>query len=72
MISTNLGSLIRLLYWDEANRQLWKGYSTKTRLGNINRLVADLRNQMKLTTDWYSMSAGKFMIPFPRNMIIGK
>lgn len=53
----NLINLIRMLYWDEGNSKLLKGYSTKTRPGNINRLVADLRNQMKLTTDWYSMPA---------------
>lgn len=51
----NLIELIRMLYWDEENSKLLKGYSTKSRPGNINRLVADLRNQMKLTTDWYSM-----------------
>lgn len=61
----NLVGLIRLLYWDEANSQLWKGYSTKTRPGNINRLVADLRNQMKLTTDWYSMSAREIYDSLP-------
>ena len=53
----NVIELIRMLYWDEENSKLLKGYSTKTRPGNINRLVADLRNQMKLTTDWYSMPA---------------
>jgi len=53
----SLIELIRMLYWDEKNSKLLKGYSTKQNPGNINRLVADLRNQMKLTTDWYSMPA---------------
>jgi len=53
----SLIELIRMLYWDEENRKLLRGYSTKSNPGNINRLVADLRNQMKLTTDWYSMPA---------------
>ena len=53
----NLINLIRMLYWDEENSKLSPEYSTKTRPGNINRLVSDLRAQMKLTTDWYSMPA---------------
>ena len=47
----------RLLYWDEENKRIKRGYSTKSRKGNIFRLIVDLRNQMKLTTDWYSMDA---------------
>ena len=56
---------IRLLYWDEEAGSLRRGYSTKTRPGNINRLVADLRNQMKLTADWYSMSAKEIYDSLP-------
>ncbi len=52
----NLIAVIRMLYWDEANGRLKPGYSTKARPGNINRLLADLRNQIKLTKDWYSMA----------------
>ena len=54
--NVNLIATIRMLYWDEAKGRLKPGFSTKTRPGNINRLVADLRNQMKLTEDWYSMT----------------
>ena len=61
----NLVDLIRMLYWGDENSQLLKGYSTKTRPGNINRLVADLRNQMKLTQDWYSMSAQQIYDSLP-------
>ena len=61
----NLIGVIRLLYWDEEAGSLRRGYSTKTRPGNINRLVADLRNQMKLTADWYSMSAKEIYDSLP-------
>ncbi|MEK9730517.1 MAG: hypothetical protein VW230_02020 [Candidatus Poseidoniales archaeon] len=61
----NLIEVIRLLYWDEESSSLRRGYSTKTRPGNINRLVADLRNQMKLTADWYSMSANQIYDSLP-------
>lgn len=61
----NLIGVIRMLYWDEENDRLRKGYSTKTRPGNINRLVADLRNQMKLTADWYSMSTKEIYESLP-------
>jgi len=61
----NLIGVIRMLYWDEENDCLRRGYSTKTRPGNINRLVADLRNQMKLTADWYSMSATEIYQALP-------
>jgi hypothetical protein len=53
--NTSLVELIRMLYWDDGRGRWKRGYSTKTRPGNINRLLADLRNQMKLTQDWYSM-----------------
>jgi len=61
----NLIGVIRLLYWDEKNESLRRDYSTKTRPGHINRLVADLRNQMKLTADWYSMSAKEIYDSLP-------
>ena len=61
----NLIGTIRMLYWDEEAGSLRRGYSTKNRPGNINRLVADLRNQMKLTADWYSMSAQEIYDSLP-------
>lgn len=61
----NLIEVIRMLYWDEEHRRLRRGYSTKTNPGNINRLVTDLRNQMKLTADWYSMSAQEIYDSLP-------
>jgi len=61
----NLIGLIRMLYWDDKNERLLRGYSTKSRPGNLNRLVADLRNQMKLTTDWYSTSSQEIYDALP-------
>lgn len=52
----NLIGVIRMLYWDEDGSSLKTGYSTASRPGNLLRLVADLRNQAKMTHDWYSMS----------------
>jgi len=61
----NLIGAIRLLYWDEENGILRRGYSTKSRPGSIFRLIVDLRNQMKLTADWYSMSAKEIYDSLP-------
>ena len=54
-----------MIYWDDENKRLHRGYSTKTNPGNINRLLADLRNQMKLTTDWYSMNSMEIFQSLP-------
>jgi hypothetical protein len=50
----NLIEVIRMLYWNEDG--LIPGYGNSDRAGSIHRLLADLRNQMKLTQDWYSMT----------------
>lgn len=61
----NLIGVIRLLYWDDGNNCLRDSYSSTKRPGNIHRLVTDLRNQMKLTADWYSMSAKEIYDSLP-------
>ena len=52
----NLIEVIRMLYWDEEGSRLKTGYSTVSRPGSLLRLVGDLRNQTKMTHDWYSMT----------------
>ena len=61
----NLIEAIRMLYWDGAASSLKRGYSTASRPGNMLRLVADMRNQAKLTKDWYSMSAQEIYDSLP-------
>jgi len=52
----NLIEVIRMLYWDEDGARLKRGYSTASRPGNMLRLLGDMRNQAKMTKDWYSMT----------------
>tara|TARA_Y100000589_G_C27197593_1_gene647679 strand:+ start:4148 stop:4909 length:762 start_codon:yes stop_codon:yes gene_type:complete len=52
----NLIEVIRRLYWNEGEAVLRSGYSTASRPGNLLRLLADMRNQAKMTKDWYSMT----------------
>ena len=61
----NLIEAIRMLYWDEDGSSLRRGYSTASRPGNLLRLVADLRNQVKMTHDWYSMTAQEICDSLP-------
>ena len=61
----NLIEVIRMLYWDSSNGTLKKGFSSKRRPGNLLRLVGDLRNQVKLTKDWYSMDAQEIYDSLP-------
>lgn len=61
----NLIEVIRMLYWDSSKGTLKKGFSSKGRPGNLLRLVGDLRNQVKLTKDWYSMDAEEIYDSLP-------
>ena len=65
LTNKNLMSVIRTLYWDEQKGRLKPGYSTRTKPGNLRRLLGDIRSQMEKTYDWQSMPTEQIVSLLP-------